>query len=284
LGVLKYPARYTQVRRSDLPPNVDPERLRAEDWKPPKCYLDTEEDVVSWLLEPFSSADRTRFQSFRKPTRTQHGKPSEIALDTSIMELADDIAYGVHDLEDAITLGLVTESHWRSKMKEAIDVVWAKRVGLPDFEELQRRLFPNYGARKRTIGSLVHAIILSSTLSDRAHYEHPLLRNRVIVDEPAERFLGALKSLVHERVVRTPNVQMLEYRGQQVVMRIFGVYQSDPHRFLKPYYAKLCEKAPDEASRMRVICDYVAGMTDEYATRIYERLFMPREGTVFERL
>jgi dGTPase len=35
---------------------------------------------------------------------------------------------------------------------------------------------------------------------------------------------------------------------------------------------------------MRVICDYIAGMTDEYATRIYERLFVPRQGSVFERL
>jgi dGTP triphosphohydrolase len=36
--------------------------------------------------------------------------------------------------------------------------------------------------------------------------------------------------------------------------------------------------------RHRVICDYIAGMTDEYATRMYERLFMPRQGTVFQRL
>jgi dGTPase len=42
--------------------------------------------------------------------------------------------------------------------------------------------------------------------------------------------------------------------------------------------------ADTDQARHRVICDYIAGMTDEYATRMYERLFMPRQGAVFQRL
>src|SRR3546814_6447955 len=65
--------------------------------KPPKCYMDCEQDVVDWIYEPLSEADRVRI--FANKAKS---------LDCTIMDLADDIAYGVHDLEDAISLGLVS--------------------------------------------------------------------------------------------------------------------------------------------------------------------------------
>src|SRR3546814_15937382 len=65
--------------------------------KPPKCYMDCEQDVVDWIYEPLSEADRVRI--FANKAKS---------LDCTFMDLADDIAYGVHALEDAISLGLAS--------------------------------------------------------------------------------------------------------------------------------------------------------------------------------
>lgn len=62
---------------------------------------------------------------------------------------------------------------------------------------------------------------------------------------------------------------------------------SEPQSLLDRNRQKAYKKARDpgsETDSKRVVCDYIAGMTDEYATRMYERLFVPREGTVFDRL
>jgi dGTPase len=75
--------------------------------KPPKCYHDSEQDVVDWILETLSDADRDAFQAFT-PQLGKHSKALHKSLDCAIMDAADDIAYGVHDLEDAIALDLVT--------------------------------------------------------------------------------------------------------------------------------------------------------------------------------
>jgi len=284
LGVLKYPLPYSRVRRTSQPPLACAEHIKASDWKPPKCYLDTEKDLVEWLLEPFCPQDRELFIRSSPPEPNRHGKPTQKTLDTSMMELADDIAYGVHDLEDAIALGLIQEDRWRRAAEPSFDTAWASRAGLPGLDELRNRLFPNYGARKRAIGSLVHAFVVSTRLKEKPEYAHPLLRWGVEMEEPALRLLKALKDLIHEKVVKTPNVQILEYRGQQLVMKVFDALASDPERFLKPYFAKQFANAPDETAAMRSLCDYVAGMTDEYATRVYERFFIPREGMVFDRI
>ena len=66
LGVLKYPVPYEMVVRLELP-KVPAKivELKRDDWKPPKCYMSSEEDVVSWVLEPFSLAERERLSDLK---------------------------------------------------------------------------------------------------------------------------------------------------------------------------------------------------------------------------
>ncbi|MDK5270927.1 hypothetical protein P9955_27415 [Serratia nevei] len=44
------------------------------------------------------------------------------------------------------------------------------------------------------------------------------------------------------------------------------------------------QQSQADDKKMRVISDYVSGMTDEYATRMYEKIFVPRKGSIFDRL
>lgn len=59
---------------------------------------------------------------------------------------------------------------------------------------------------------------------------------------------------------------------------------AEPKRLLPVGSRGRYMKQENELDRARVLCDYVAGMTDDYATRIYERLFIPREGGLFDKL
>lgn len=286
LGVLKYPAPYSAVCRKKYPNAKTKAEVKASEWKPPKCFLDTEKDVVDWVLKPFEKeGDREKFQRHEPPTGDKHAGPAERSLDTSIMEIADDIAYGVHDLEDAIALQLISCDDFTDQVK-LYDEYWASGVGLPKtFNGLTKELFSGLShLRKRIIGGIVHALMSSTKFDAGSDYRHPLLHWRAVLEESARAFLGDLKELVVDKVIKTPQVQTLEYRGQQIVMGLFEAFASDPERLMKEGFCSKWQKASSETQQMRVICDYVAGMTDEYATLVYERLFMPRHGTVFERL
>ncbi|MFA0724584.1 dGTPase, partial [Vibrio sp. 10N.222.49.E5] len=89
-------------------------QLRARDWMPAKGIYDHDEELFNWVLEPLSSNDRQLIKQKRKSHTEplEHNKTKYKSLDCSIMELADDITYDVHDLEDAIVLGSVTKAQW----------------------------------------------------------------------------------------------------------------------------------------------------------------------------
>ncbi|MEF8793579.1 anti-phage deoxyguanosine triphosphatase [Thiohalorhabdus sp.] len=295
LGVLKYPVPYGRV----APPRPSPEakpvsddallRVRADHWKPPKCFLDDEVPIVHWVTEGLPAGDRRGLGRVRRdPEVGSPGKTAEKAFDTSIMEIADDIAFGVHDLEDAVALDLIGREALQAEIGDLLDGAWARGRGL---EGVLDDLFPTDGdeetasaRRKQAIGSLVHAFLASVEVTEADAFETPLLRHRARLQPEAEALLEALKGFVGQEVIQAPVVQTLEYRGQQIVMRLFAALASDPGRLLKTGFARRWWEAPSEAAGLRVVCDYIAGMTDEYATRMYERLFMPRQGTVFERL
>lgn len=288
LGILKYPAPYSRVRRTVLPADVDRlSQVNRDDWKPPKCYFDAESDVVEWLLAPLSDGDRERFQEITPPEPGKNGKPRHKSLDCSIMEIADDIAYGVHDFEDGVALDLITKAEFDAELREHFDEAWGRRSGLGTFDELRDSLYGDSASRKRTVGALVNAFVASAELRQREGFTAPLLAWNASLPEPARRFLDKLDATKFEHVVNTQTTQLLEYRGRILIMEVYEALASDPLRLIKSWFRKHYEQAArdnDEDAKARAVCDYVAGMTDEYATRIYERLFVPRQGTIFERL
>lgn len=280
LGILKYPVNYKKLHKIDTVPICEHSMVKASDWKPPKCYHNEETDVVDWILSSLSEADKMNFIRYLPPTDDKHGKPTEKALDTSIMELADDIAYGVHDLEDGIVLQLIDREIWMTA-EEKLDRGWLKENELIN---IGSELFGNSSQRKRAIGALVHAFMTNAAVMKKYDYECPLLANNVYLSGDSKLALEVLVSLVFDNIIKIPEVQTLEFRGQQIIIQLFNAIASDPKRFLKKTFNDIWKNETTETGKLRVICDYVSGMTDEYATRMYERFFLPRHGTIFQRL
>jgi len=96
--------------------------------------------VLDWVLDPISSADKQAFLTTDTPASTGHLKTRYKSFDTSIMEIADDIAYGVHDLEDAIAMSLLSPNQWQqgflTPLAEIANNPITDRQDLPDIGDL----------------------------------------------------------------------------------------------------------------------------------------------------
>lgn len=113
LGVLKYPVAYSKAKNPIKTPRMMEDTsgipiLDRSSSKPPKCYMDSESSVVEWLLSPLNAKDRDIFQSYTVNSNHHH-KANHKSFACSIMDLADDISFGIHDMEDSIALRLVTK-------------------------------------------------------------------------------------------------------------------------------------------------------------------------------
>jgi len=82
----------------------------------------------------------------------------------------------------------------------------------------------------------------------------------------------SLKNVVFESVIRSPEMQTIEYRGKSIVAAVFDALSEHKGNTLLPRdFRSLCEGLSG-AKRRRVICDFVAGMTDRYAWEFYNRI------------
>lgn len=293
LGLLKYPVAYSAVANPERQPRLADatsviDLIDREQSKPPKCYLDTEQDVVEWMLDPVPSEDRQRFTSWDK-VAGKHGRTRHKSFDCTIMDLADDISFGVHDLEDALALRLMGEGDLRSLIPEeectgfldALKERYPHEFGNQVYEGLVAALVGDGNRRKRFVNRMIHHFVTHCRIEVDDAFETPLLRYRAALPAPQSRFLSALKDAVAKRVIRSAEVQQLEFKGQNMVVAVFEALSSDPNALLPE---KTRERYHASRNPPRVICDHIAGMTDTFLLKTYERLFSPRMGSVFDRL
>jgi len=266
LGVLKYPVSYAKFSIEDSPVKGVPD-------KPPKCFYAEEQSIVNWALEPFSTVERENFQTL------YHGKAKYKTLDCSIMDLADDIAYGVHDIEDILARKMLPERKCRALLEDAM------RSANPKFSDatlqgtIDHLLSEDSFRRKQIISRLVGYLIKSVEIKKIDKFKHPLLKYNVFLPEKARIFLDKLKSITLEHVAMEPHVQQLERRGQYLVGKVFDALSNDPHHLIPKW-----ETLNAHGNIQRNLCDYVAGMTDDYLEKVYSRLFVPGYGASTDEL
>jgi len=281
LGFLKYPQSLDNLQSSTTlqqPENY--RQLKASDWHPPKGIYADDNDIFSWVIAPLNSNDKALFQQVRNMA-PKHNKTIFKSLDCSIMELADDIAYGIHDLEDAIVTGVVSRTDFEENVIQAlatIDDEWVTEYS----KTLSDKLFSSeHHLQKEAIGGLVNYLITSITLESidknpLGQFDEPLLRYNAMLPAMTKAVLQIFKDFVYQFVIKQTSIQRIEYRGQQIVMELFEALASDPLRLLPQNTIKRWHHAQENGhNQHRIIADYVAGMTDEYATRLYQTLFVP---------
>ena len=286
LGVLKYPVSWARVVATQVP---DVQKslnntIRINDWLPPKAYFDCEQPEIDWLLLPFSDTDRSLFQSVGKaPQARLHGKAAYHSFDCSIMDIADDIAYGVHDLEDAIHLRLIN----RTQLDTPLFRQLLAATSLAENQEtLLDSLFDEaLHRRKQAIGEMVNYFITATMIKvTNEAFDMQLFKYNIVLLPEAMSLLTYLTQCIYTYVIDSQEARTFEYGGQTVVLRLFEAIGSNPTSLLDIKNRALFNQATDEQAALRVVCDYIANMTDEYAYRMHERLFGFNTRTIFERL
>jgi dGTPase len=290
LSVIKYPGFCTELAQyhstSEAQANTPGANghsfnhaLNIDHWHPPKGIYEDEREVLDWVLEPFSADDRKRFRHV-EPQNNGHAKTVYKSLDTSIMELADDIAYGVHDLEDAVAMSLLSPSQWQQHFLQPLAEIENNPI-LSKQDFYSENLFSGTNKkRKHAISKLVGYLIDHIEIQEDTDFEHPLLRMQAVMDPNAAALLKLLKKFVMEQVILRPELQALQYRGQRVILTVFDICQHNMQRLLPP---AVFEETKNSDNPKRELCDYIAGLTDASATRLYNRLTTPSTGSIFDR-
>lgn len=283
LGLLKYPATLNAL--SATLPTKKQHSFRQIDthkWIPAKGIYDHDIVQLEKVFSPLSTRDKEKFQSaiFNENSHSPHKKTQYKSIDCSIMEIADDIAYGVHDLEDAIAMRLVSKSLWRKEVESKLQLI----DHFPLKEKLKSvtdGLFSKHQyQRKDAIGSLVNALITSSFIKKIEGFDEPLLSYNATLDNAMYQPLKVLKGFVLNHVIKSPNLQIVEYRGQQIVMELFEAFNTGPLRFLpETAKQKYRQHDGDPARQERIIADYISSLTDNHALRLHANLFSSNQTT-----
>jgi dGTPase len=268
LAVLKYPVAfgdYAAERRGNA--------------KPPKCYHDEEREIFSWASEIFSSSDINSFRSLG-----EDGKPKYRTVDCGIMELADDIAYGVHDLEDIVARKLASKRRVEAELVRAFhaaggSVSYGGETFTPEL--VLNALFDSSFSRKAMVAALVNLFVTNCHIELRDEFEHPLLRLSANLPADLHAVLEGMKKMTFRLVVQGAPVQQLERRGMMIVSKLYEALSSDPTRLIPTSAWADGDATADDKRR---VCDFIAGMTDQYAERTYKRLYIPGWGSSSDEL
>jgi dGTPase len=194
-------------------------------------------------------------------------------LEAQLASLADDIAYVNHDIDDGLRAGLFA----------ADDL-----MDLPMAGEHTKMLVDEYGPDlelSRFIGELVRGLIggliddLIAETRLRIAKARPstvaAVRSQGVAmasfSNGMQRQLGELKAFLFARMYRHPRVMGSVEKAKSVIVSLFEAFSEEPAR-LPPDWAASCG-APNDATTMGVVRDYIAGMTDRFALAEYRRVF-----------
>ena len=197
------------------------------------------------------------------------------SLEAQCAAIADDIAYNAHDIDDALRAGLITLNELADvplvgPLANQVMTLWPEIEASRQAHEIQRRLITE--AIEDVIGTSTSAIerVAPRSADDvRAAGETLVAFSAVTAEAEA-----GLKRFLFERVYRSEAVMTPVRKSEAVVAALFDSYFDD--NGMPGRWGEVADTAPDATARARVVCDFIAGMTDPYALDEYARLFDAR--------
>lgn len=133
------------------------------------------------------------------------------------------------------------------------------------------RLYAEDGYHRTAFTSKLVGVFIQG-VEVQPNSEYPQLHN-VRLDLKTFVTVEVLKNITYEAVIRAPALQVVEYRGKDIIKKIFHAINQKGGDRLLPRDFREVYKNGDELNRCRTICDFIAGMTDRYAVEFYSRLF-----------
>lgn len=204
------------------------------------------------------------------------------SLEAQLANLADEIAYNNHDVDDGLRSGLITIEQLRevALFRDHNDDVLEQHPGLAD-----RRLV--HETVRRMIAEVVRDVIGTSTanisehgpggIDDIRNHDQPLVSMSL---STRERHLE-LKRFLHQHLYRHYQVVRMTTKARRIIHELFEAFATDTSLLPPEHHARAAAMEQHSPGRglQRAVADYIAGMTDRFAIAERNRLLDPGTGS-----
>lgn len=207
------------------------------------------------------------------------------SIECQIMDWADDTAYSLNDIADGIHAGFVNVQRLER---------WAEDQTLSDADKadvafLSKAVRDNRveGRLNRLIGECIRAtkLVPSANFLSQSSHRHQFALE---VDPVHRRRADLHKKIALDLVFLSPQLQQLDHKADFILTRLFEVLKERYIETVLPRglhlmpaaIEKEIQAAPDASKRARLVCDWIANMTDHFAFRTYRRLFDADFGSI----
>jgi len=200
------------------------------------------------------------------------------SLEAQLTNLADEIAYNTHDIDDGLRSGLLQEADLRqvdiyARHRYEVDATYPNLVGRRAISETIRRM----------INTLILDLIKNSTLIIASHAPKSVddvrhMPSMIAFSETIKSEAKELKHFLFQHLYRHYQVNRMTHKAKNILRELFAVLMENNNLLPPDYQVK--NSSGDQTQEMlqaRKIADYIAGMTDRFAIKEHRRLFLLEE-------
>ncbi len=291
------------LKYDNVIPLVRPAKAKIE-----KGVFDSERSVFEKVRRAVGSNMR-RDQKFK-------------TIECAIMDIADDIAYSTYDLEDTFKAGFLsplkiirTEDGILDRVAKKTEDELKRKVTREEVKEVFVSIFDIFEpdenwkrSGKDTRANVAYQVAIYHRMSGlvasngylRTGFTADLVSrfiagirfeldgtrpalSKVYLEDRVKLEVEILKHFTFEATIMVPRLRISEQRGFDIIKRMFDkLAAKNGHLLLPDDFREQYVRLKDEAAKKRVICDFIAGMTDRYAVEFYGRIFSENPQSIFK--
>ena len=194
------------------------------------------------------------------------------SAEAQVAALADDIAYNNHDVDDGVSAGLFT----LDELQDVPLIGPHVHDALKEFPDRDARII-RLEAVRQMIGAMVDDVLAATTRRAKAgkvatpEDVRALGYALVAFSREMVENLAQLRTFLMDRMYRHWRVNRTRSQARRMLADMFALFMAEPD--VMPAEWLLRAEGRDEAGRARVVCDYIAGMTDRFAIEEHRKLF-----------